>query len=69
MKSIIINCLNFLSIRILAFTEKIQEQLYKLANDLINKAINNRIIDTRLENQQINKKIIGISETHLETKS
>jgi len=69
LKSIIINCLNFLSIRILAFTEKIQEQLYKLANDLINKAINNRIIDTRLENQQINKKIIGISETHLETKS
>ena len=50
----------------MVFTEKIQEQLYKLANDLINKTMNNRTGDLNIESQNINKSLLGISKINLE---
>lgn len=52
--------------RILAFTEKIQEQLYKLANELVKIAMSNRAIDISFENQTMNKNIIEFSKISLE---
>jgi len=54
--------LNFLSFRIEQFTEKIQEQLYVLANNLVKSSI----LGGENENENLNKNIISIQNLNIE---